>query len=57
MKKKLIAIFCAVLMTCSLTALTACGGGGGGNDGAGWWTTTREVTMDGDEEGFNDGQI
>ena len=57
MKKKLIAIFCAVLMTCSLTALTACGGGGGGNDGADWWTTTGELTMNGDEVVFNDVQI
>lgn len=63
MKKKLIAIFCAILMTCSLTALTACGGGGsggsggGGNDGADWWTTTGELTMNGDEVVFNDVQI
>lgn len=57
MKKKLIAIFCAVLMTCSLTALTACGGGGAGNDGADWWTTTGELTMNGDEVVFNDVQI
>ena len=49
MKKKLIAIFCAILMTCSLTALTACGGGGsggsggGGKDGADWGTNTPEL--------------
>ena len=56
MKKKFIAMFCAVLMTCSLMALTACGGGGGG-DSKDWWSTTGELVMNGDEVVFNDVQV